>query len=67
MDWTNWQQMLLSGVGDLPGHYGGAPTGNNGLHDGGGDLQGQADIFHKVNILCKSLKNIQYFPQYPPS
>ena len=35
----------------MPGNNGGPPTGNNGQHDRGGDLQGQADILHKVNIL----------------
>ena len=49
---------FMSGVGGLLGNYGGAPAGNHGQHDRGGDLQGQADILHKVNILPNSLHNI---------
>ena len=45
------ERTILAGVGGLLGNNGRPPKGNNGQHDCGGDLQGQADILHKVNIL----------------
>ena len=49
--WGKWATNILPGVGGLPGNDGGPPAGNHGQHDGGGDLQGQADILHEVSII----------------
>ena len=45
-----------AGVGCLLINNGRPPTSNNGQHDCWGDLQGQADILHKVNHFCNIFK-----------
>ena len=56
--WGKWATNILPGVDGLPGNDGGPPAGNHGQHDGGGDLQGQADILHKVNNFCNIFNKV---------